>query len=85
MVTGSGRRTVPCTVSSRANAVAQTSTAVVTAPTNIEPDAASGETKSVVIISYIAVGRQELACCTRLLSMVGFPRPSAKDFYGNTL
>ena len=46
-VAGSCRRPVPCTVSSRAN-TAQISTAVVTARGNIEPDVASGETKSVV-------------------------------------
>ena len=44
---GSCRRPVPCTVSSHAN-TAQISTAVVTARGNVEPDVASGETKSVV-------------------------------------
>ena len=47
MMAGSARRTVPCTVSSRANA-AQTSTALVASRPVVEPDAASGETKSVI-------------------------------------
>jgi len=46
VMTGSARRTVPCALSSRANAV-QTSAPLVAARTNVEPDAASGETKSV--------------------------------------
>jgi len=46
-VAGSCRRPVPCTVSSRAN-TAQISTAVVTVRGNVEPDVASGETKSVI-------------------------------------
>jgi len=44
-MTGSARRTMPS--SSHPNAT-QTSTVPVTARTNIEPDANSGETKSVV-------------------------------------
>ena len=47
VMTGSARRTVPCTVISHHNAN-ETSAVPVTIRANIEPDAASGETKSVV-------------------------------------
>jgi len=54
MMSGSARRTVHCTVNSHLN-TAMTSTVPVTARANIEPDAASGETKSVYMFG--------IACC----------------------
>ena len=47
MTSGSARRAVPCGINSHLNAT-ESSTVPVTARVNIEPDAASGETKSVV-------------------------------------
>jgi len=49
-MTGSARRTVPCTVNSHPNTT-QMFPVPVTARINIEPDANSGETKSVFIAS----------------------------------